>query len=109
MKPPTQKTLARYGLSAGDWLDILERQGTVCAVCKRMPPSGRLVVDHDHIKGWKKLPPEKRRLHVRGLLCWLPCNRYYVGRSITIERSESVTAYLRDHRERVVLAGLGLA
>lgn len=97
---PRPKTLQKYGLSAEDWTAILLRQGGVCAVCKK-PPRARLCIDHAHVKGWKKLPPEKRRLHVRGLLCWF-CNEHYVGRSITIAKSEAVTEYLRAHEDRLV-------
>lgn len=106
MKPPTAATLRKYGLSAGDWLDILERQEGKCAVCRK-PPKRFLHIDHEHVRGWKTLPPEKRKQFVRGLLCWF-CNANYVGRSITIAKSERVTAYLKAHLERMVLAGLGL-
>lgn len=97
---PSAGTLAKYGLSAVEWLAILARQGGVCAVCKKVP-NGRFVTDHAHIRGWKKLPPEKRKIHVRGILCWF-CNHSYVGRSITVERSEAVSAYLRAHEARLV-------
>ena len=26
-------------------------------------------VDHEHVDGWEEMPPEKRKLYVRGLLC----------------------------------------
>jgi hypothetical protein len=60
INPPSEKTLKKYGLSAGEWLDILELQGGVCAVCKKAPKSGRYHIDHDHVRGWKDLPDEKR-------------------------------------------------
>jgi hypothetical protein len=40
----------KYGITAGQYAALLERQGGVCAACKE-PPSGWhrfLVVDHDH-------------------------------------------------------------
>lgn len=54
---------ARYGLTEEAFEALLEQQGGVCALCRRLPePSsvGRpaLVVDHDHATG-----------RVRGLLC----------------------------------------
>lgn len=100
--PPSKATLDKYGLSAAEWSAILARQFGACAICGNVPPSGRLVVDHDHVRGWKRLPPEKRKLHVRGLLCWLPCNRYYVGRSITLIKAEAVVRYLTAHNERML-------
>lgn len=99
-QPPRTETLRKYGLSAEAWRAILARQGGVCAVCKKVP-NGRLCIDHDHVRGFKKLKPELRRLHVRGLLCWF-CNHTYVGRAITVEKSENVTAYLRAHVERMI-------
>lgn len=104
MNPPTKKTLAKYGLTEADWLAILKAQGGVCPVCKKTP-NGRFCVDHDHVKGWKKMPPEKRRLHVRGLLCWF-CNHTYVGRAITIQKSKNVTEYLEAHTDRMIQYGM---
>lgn len=100
MKPPASATLAKYGLSADEWLGILESQGGACAVCRKIP-NGRLCVDHAHVPRWRKLKPAQRKVHVRGLLCWF-CNHHYVGRSITIAKSEAVTAYLRAHEDRIV-------
>lgn len=50
--------LKRYGISASDYLWVLDVQGGVCAICKRPPKGKRLAVDHDHKTG-----------KVRGLLC----------------------------------------
>ena len=108
-QPPTPATLRRYGLTAADWLAILDRQGGVCAVCERVPESGRFVTDHDHVKGWKRMSPAGRRLHVRGILCgW--CNGRHVDRSITLQKARNVVAYLEAHAAKLaevrkVLAG----
>ena len=96
VREPKPKTLARYGLTLEAWRAILDRQGGVCAVCRRVPTSGRLCVDHEHVKGWKKKPPEERAKAVRGLLCFF-CNHYYVGRAITVAKSRNVTAYLERY------------
>jgi hypothetical protein len=45
------------------------------------------------------MPPEQRRLYVRGLLCWR-CNTTFVGRGITVERSRAVTVYLEQFETR---------
>lgn len=92
MKPPSAKTLAKYGLTADDWLALLEGQGGMCAVCQE--PRASLCVDHFHAKGWKKMSPEKRRTFVRGLLCFW-CNTHYLGRGITVQRAERAVRYLR--------------
>jgi hypothetical protein len=96
---PSPATLRKYGLTLADWLAVAERQGWVCAVCKRLPNNGRLCVDHDHVKGWKAANPTERRRHVRGLLCFF-CNHYYVGRAITVAKAEAVAEYLRRHEAR---------
>ena len=58
----------------------MQKQGGVCAICKRVPPSLRLNIDHEHVKGWKKMPPEQRKQYVRGLLCF-QCNRLCLQKS----------------------------
>ena len=99
VREPKEATLRRYGLSLEEWRFILARQGGVCAVCEKVPSTGRFVVDHDHVRGWAKMPPEQRKLYVRGILCWF-CNHAYVGRAITVRKSENVTNYLRAYELR---------
>lgn len=96
---PTLTTLRRYGLTEVEWRAILDRQGGACAVCRRVPTTGRLCIDHEHAKGWKKMPPDQRKLFVRGLLCWV-CNHYYLGRGISIEKAVNVASYLTAYQER---------
>ena len=55
-----QKLRARYGISLGDYLEMLRGQNGACAVCGG---GGKLHVDHCHETG-----------RVRGLLCG-SCNR----------------------------------
>lgn len=96
---PSKATLKKYGLSQQEWLDLLQQQGGVCAVCKRVPDNGRLCTDHEHVKGWKKLAPEHRKLYVRGQLCFF-CNHYYCSRAITVEKAKAVVAYLEAYEKR---------
>jgi hypothetical protein len=97
---PSKSTLDKYGLSSQDWESILHSQGDVCPICERTPSSGRFYIDHCHVPKWKSMPSEHRKLYVRGLLCYF-CNRYYVGRSITIKKAENVVKYLSAFEERV--------
>lgn len=97
--PPTKQTVKKYGLSMREWKAILKRQGGACAVCKAVPKKGRLCIDHEHVRGWKRQPPEQRKLAVRGLLCFR-CNTTYVGRAITVDRAKAVVAYLEAYAER---------
>lgn len=52
-----------YGLAPGQYDQMLEAQGGVCAICQKVPRTKFLSVDHDHDTGT-----------VRALLCQ-PCNR----------------------------------
>lgn len=56
-----------YGLSAEDYAELVRRQGGKCAICRAVPRSKRLAVDHDHKTG-----------AVRGLLC-SRCNHDLLG------------------------------
>lgn len=99
IKTPSPATLKKYGLSEAEWREHLERQGGVCYVCEKEPGTGRLCIDHEHVKGWKKLPPQQRKLFVRGLLCWV-CNAHFLFRGMTIRKSTRVTEYLTVYESR---------
>lgn len=99
VQTPSIATLKKYGLSEAEWRVILDSQGGVCFVCQKEPTKGRLCIDHEHVKLWKKMPPEKRKLYVRGLLCWV-CNHYYLGRGISIPKAHRVALYLEQFEEK---------
>jgi hypothetical protein len=96
---PTQKTLDKYGLTRLDQKMILEAQGGVCPICEKVPTTGRWVIDHHHVKGWKDMPPEKRKLYVRGITCWF-CNRNYLAKAITPRKAENIKRYLENYAIR---------
>lgn len=117
--PPSSKTLAAYGLTADEWLTICRRQRCVCPVCLKPFGDRMLVTDHEHVAGFKArkrrkakgskrgkgkevrvrvMTPEERKRHVRGVLhAW--CNGL-VRQWLTLERAESICAYLRAHAAR---------
>ena len=97
--PPKPTTLRKYGLTVDEWLAILERQGGVCAICNRVPKSGRWVTDHEHVKRYKKLPAEKRKLYLRGVICPF-CNSHCVGRFMTLPKARNVVEYLEAYEKR---------
>lgn len=99
MREPTKATLRKYGLTSADWVWMACNQDWACFVCGQLPKSGRLHIDHDHVRGWSKMPPEERKRHVRGLLCFR-CNTTYVGRSITVARAQRVVKYLQAFAEK---------
>ena len=97
---PTRPTLRRYGLTAEEWSAMLARQGGGCGVCGRVPPSGTLHIDHQHVRGWRKMAPAERKKYVRGLLCF-PDNSALRYR-IDIVWLNSATDYMRAYIERGV-------
>ncbi len=98
--PPTPGTLKRYGLTEELWWEIWQAQGSRCAICHRVPLSGRTVIDHRHVKGWKKLPPASRLLYVRGILCFL-CNGKCVSKHVTLAKAVATVAYLTAHEAAI--------
>ncbi len=98
--PPTKSTLSRYGLSMEEWQVMADNQQHKCFICETEPKKGRLCIDHYHAKGWKKMPPEQRKLYVRALLCWF-CNHYYLSRGITIAKSKRTTLLLEEFQARM--------
>jgi hypothetical protein len=99
IRTPTEATVRKYGLSLLEWRRMLLQQGNVCAVCRKEPPSGLLTIDHEHVKGWKKMPAELRRVFVRGLVCWQD-NRFFLARGMTPERADAIAQYLRAYEAR---------
>lgn len=96
---PQKSTLRKYGLTLGDFAEMLRDQGGKCALCDKCPKSGRYVVDHFHVPGWKKMPPEMRRRWVRGLLC-NHCNHRLVGQFMTLAAAERIVEYLGRFEQR---------
>lgn len=83
-----------YGISLEQWNQMFEDQGKVCWICKTLPKSGILCVDHRHVKGYKKMSLEDKAKEVRALLCF-QCNTSF-GR---LERRKEPRKLL----ERIVL------
>lgn len=97
MKTPSRPTLRKYGLSVDEWQAIVDRQGGRCPICHR--DDAPMVIDHEHVRGWKKMPPEERKLYVRGVICsW--CNRWIVGRGTTVTNLLHGHFYLSDYETR---------
>lgn len=92
---PTKQTLSKYGLSLEEWDDLFLKYNGACHVCKKVPSSGRLNIDHFHVKGWKNMQPEERKKYVRGLLCYV-CNNRILTKGVTAGKLESAAEYLRE-------------
>jgi len=96
---PQPATLKRYGLSLAAWKRMARFWNGKCWVCHVVPKSGRLVVDHEHAPGWKKMPPKKRVLYVRGLCCTI-CNHYILSRWATPKKLRGAAEYLETYEAR---------
>jgi Recombination endonuclease VII len=78
-----------YGISLEEYDAMLERQGGVCAICKKAPARGKvLFVDHCHVTG-----------RVRGLLC-AKCNSVLAFGHDDLDILRAAIAYLQAARER---------
>jgi hypothetical protein len=105
VKLPALKTLATYGLSMLEWLGYLglsseEEARTAqvtCPICERVME--QFVVDHQHVRGWKTMPPEQRKQYVRGVIC-RGCNYFVLTRQVGALEHENAGKYLREYEER---------
>src|SRR3972149_8874044 len=96
---PTNVTLKKYGLSLDEWQALYDKYNGACHVCYQKPSTGRLNVEHEHVKGWRKMKPEERKKYIRGLACYI-CNHRLLTRGVTIEKLLNAAKYLRDYEER---------
>jgi len=108
-KPPSLGTLRSYGLTEADWVEMCRACDCTCVICGKPFEDRPLVVDHEHVKGFRArksrkakngktikvrvMPPEERRLHVRGVIHNF-CNRF-IRRWLTLDRAEAIVRYLR--------------
>ncbi len=101
---PAAQTLQRYGLGRGGWTALVVTDVWVdvwkCPICRKTPPSGRTVIDHDHVRGWKKMPPEERKRYVRGVVC-VTCNHFILTRYGSPDKFRRAAHYLEDYQVRL--------
>jgi len=83
-----------YGINLYEKNLMAAKQGGVCWICKQVPKSGILCVDHRHVKGYKKLSPEDKKKEVRALLCFM-CNTGLHG----IEKRKNARYILERYNE----------
>jgi hypothetical protein len=96
---PAQRTLDTYGLTQDEWIGLLKDQGWRCPICLRHAKGLKLNTDHEHVRGWKNMPPEKRKEHVRGVLCWQD-NHKVVRDHRSSEVVQRVADYLAAYEAR---------
>lgn len=97
--PSSEATLRKYGLVEDDWWWHFKNQKGCCGVCGNEFTGGQINIDHEHVKNWKKMPPELRRIYVRGLCCW-QCNRFRLFRGATSKLAHGMYTFLKAYEER---------
>lgn len=116
VKTPSRGTLTKYGMTEADWLELCEACDYTCVVCGKEFGDRPLVIDHEHVKGFKArkkrkakkghtikvrvMPPRERRKYVRGILHSY-CNRF-VRRWLTLDRARAIVSYLEAFERRRV-------
>lgn len=97
IQAPLSRTLKIYGIDELIWLRLIASQDWKCAVCNKSKATWN--TDHEHVPGWKKLPPEERARYVRGILCW-HCNRHVVNSNLSAADGHRLAAYLDRYEAR---------
>lgn len=101
IRVPLPETLRSHGHTHSTWLEIAIRQDFRCAICGKKPDSGILHIDHQHVRGYKKMPSERRRQYTRGLVCQFD-NRFVLARTITVKKARTILDYLLTYEARRV-------
>ena len=57
-----------YGLTPEDVAHMWEKQAGRCPLCFVPLETKVWVIEHEHVKGFKKMPPEQKAQYFRGLL-----------------------------------------
>lgn len=96
---PSPETLRRYGLSMEEWEGMITEAQFACACCGKAPSSGRLFIDHEHVRGWKNMEAEDRKQYVRGLACYV-CNRFVLNYRVSSTLLRHAAEYLERYAER---------
>lgn len=106
MTPRDRHLRKAYGITEKDYQEMLKRQGGVCFICGNPRKTRSLAVDHEHVKGYKKMPPEEKRKYVRGLLCFT-CNWIMCSRGVSLAKAKKLVEYLTNYEQlrRARLAG----
>lgn len=96
MKLPGKYTLRKYGISESEWVTLYGNG--ICPICER--PLEHPVVDHLHIRNWKKLKPERRKKYIRGMPCNY-CNRRRLAKGMNLKIARNIVKYLEKFEERI--------
>ena len=93
----TPKTLKKYGMTWDDYHQMVLLQKGCCPLCRK--PLVSPVIDHEHVSKWSRMNPERRRQYVRGVVDRY-CNKFLLGRAVTLEKACNVADYLLAYERR---------
>jgi hypothetical protein len=104
LRPPHPKTLKFYGITAETWYTYLDLQDGRCPICQReFTNELRPVIDHEHVKGFKKMKADKKQRFVRGLPCRY-CNHRRLPKGSAnltpVEIAYNIYTYLSEYSMR---------
>jgi hypothetical protein len=97
--PPAPATLARYGLTSEEWLELLAAQDWQCPICERPAGELKLNTDHEHVRGFDKLKPSEKKQYTRGVLC-AHCNFRKVHSTNDGVTSQRIADYVKAYERR---------
>jgi len=102
MRTPSKATLKKYGIDEYLWTLMYTAQDGKCAICGKPfedTEKDRIsFVDHEHVKNYKNLKPERKRQYLRGLLCF-QCNRLILQKSATLDKLRAAVKYLEKYEK----------
>lgn len=85
-----------YGITERDYNRHLRNQRGSCAICGGKAKTRKLAVDHEHVKGYKKMSSADKRKYWRGIVCF-PCNWIMLSRGVTLEKARGLVKYLEAY------------
>jgi hypothetical protein len=98
--PNIDGTLRVYGLDLKSWKELVDKQCVgnfcICPICEK--PMKKVAIDHFHLPGWKKLPKEERRKHVR-CLAHSECNWHFIAKN-TLQTATNIVKMLEKHANK---------
>lgn len=95
---PAQRTLKKYGLTLIEWKDMISETGYRCPICERVLATP--VVDHLHVRNWRKMKQDKRKKYIRGIPCNY-CNRRRLARGMNLQIARNIVKYLEAFEKRL--------
>jgi hypothetical protein len=103
---PSSATLKKYGLSPEQWSELIASQGYACPICHRkFDEKVRPCIDHLHVRNYRRMKPEKKRMYIRGICCNFD-NRRLLSKGMTLAKARAIVQYLEKFEEKIATLSL---